>query len=606
MKTFDNIYLYHLDAELQKMYIDGNNYDEHKIKLCFLNIVKIAFLLCNKNLYVPFSNYLESPISFDIFNYFNNLEIEINPFNFISTAPNVEMALKRKEEEHAVNFDNHKYKYKEFLNSCRDLPGFFRQRENSATSDIEKSFILSIGTNVWTPLKDNMDNRMTGDEKDEKLKAVPEYLAGRAYISDYIMPFLVSKDDNRYQYLKADKQMNKNITTWYLKSYLDEYNAVCFKDIPFIDAKEILPKEKLEDYPSYIEIVKELRILKKANCDNTSIMEFIEKSSVEQLVNFKYSQEWLNIISEPNVIAGIHTSIIKDYKENYMRDTQLPQIKYGILTVLPEEFSAVKALLDNCNEDKDGNELIPGSSFEIGEINGKYVVLCMIPKAGETDAALYTLSMKYRYKDLKYVLMVGIAGGDPRKTRLGDVVISTDGIIQLDYGKRTAKDFIIRGLSDATSMALVEKTKHLVANNLVEHLDFDGYLQRIKSELHNADFGKPNEKEEVYEKFDEKRKSYIECRRDISEKVNVVLGVVGSENCVLRDAELRDHYAEKYEVVAFEMEVAGVNRASQFKEITFITIRGITDFCDNYKGDKWHNFAAANAAIFTYMLIDSI
>ena len=568
-----------------------------------MNIVKIAFLLCDKNLYVPFSNYLESPIAFDILNYFNKLEIEVNPLNFLSTAPNLDMALKRKEDEHSNNFENPNYKYTVFLSGSRDLPGFFRQREKSASSDIEKNFIHSIGTDIWTPFKENMDKRMTADEKDENLKAVPEYLAGRAYISDYIMPFLVS-EDNKYNYLNADKHMNKNITKWYLQSYLDEFNAVCFKDIPFIEAKDILPDDKYENYPSYREIVKELLTIKKANCDNTNIMGYIERSSVKKLVEFKYSDEWKKIVSESEKGNALIKKEAK--KGEYMIETKESKIVYGILTVLPEEYAAMKALLKDCQEDNGDQEYGPGNNFVIGTIKEKHVALAMIPLAGETDAALYAANMKNRYKNMKYIFMTGIAGGNPFKTHLGDVVISTNGIIQLDYGKKADKEFLIRNLNDATSIALVEKAKYLKVRDIEKTLDFEGYIEKIKDKCKNASFSKPDIKEEEYEEYDNESKSYIKKERKASDSVNIVFGVVGSGNNVLKNAELRDYYINTREVVAFEMEGGGVNRASQFKEMTFITIRGITDFCDNCKGDEWHYYAAANAAIFTYMLIERI
>lgn len=603
MKVYDNIYLYHLDAEVQKMYIRQNRYDVQKIKESFLNIVKIAFLLCKSHLFVPFSNYLESELAYDCLNYFAKMEISLNPIVLLSTSPNMEMAFNKKREEHDENFNNPDFRYNHFLYGCLDLPGAFQQRQNSASEDIEKSFVESIGSGIWVPFKNTMSKKMTDFDKDESLTAIPGLLGGKAYISDYVTPLLVDKKD-AYMYSVADKTMNMLITKWYLESYLKELNAVCLKDIPYINSDDILPEKDREKYPSYREIVGELSGLPYLKEMNMSIMQYIEKCSPQELAIFKYSQEWKNLLEIEKWTENARSIMAENVEENMEQDKRT-RVAFGIITALPEEYAAVRLLFDTCHDDNNG-KFGPGNSFVLGEIGENLVALAMLPKAGEEDAALYATNMKNRYTNLKYIFMVGIAGGVPSKTHLGDVVISTDGVIQLDYGKKTVEKFIVRGRGDATSIAIVERVKKIVADSLYEKLDFEGHLKNITLKCNNNVFAKPGVDMEEYEEYDEESKGYVKKCRKVSQEVTVKLGVVGTENSVLKDASLRDYYEKVYETIAFEMEAGGINRASQFAEITYITIRGITDFCDKCKNDLWHNYAAANAAIFTYLVISQI
>ena len=54
------------------------------------------------------------------------------------------------------------------------------------------------------------------------------------------------------------------------------------------------------------------------------------------------------------------------------------------------------------------------------------------------------------------------------------------------------------------------------------------------------------------------------------------------------------------------MEASGVSDATQLESNGYIAIRGICDYCDLEKNDKWQYHAAAVAAAYTYALIESL
>lgn len=54
------------------------------------------------------------------------------------------------------------------------------------------------------------------------------------------------------------------------------------------------------------------------------------------------------------------------------------------------------------------------------------------------------------------------------------------------------------------------------------------------------------------------------------------------------------------------MEASGVADAGWDKNIGFLVVRGICDYCDTKKNDVWQQYAAIVAAAYTRALIESI
>ena len=59
----------------------------------------------------------------------------------------------------------------------------------------------------------------------------------------------------------------------------------------------------------------------------------------------------------------------------------------------------------------------------------------------------------------------------------------------------------------------------------------------------------------------------------------------------MKSGEDRDEIAAKEEVIAFEMEGAGV-----WDHFPCLVIKGVCDYADSHKSKKWQNYAAAAAA----------
>jgi hypothetical protein len=66
----------------------------------------------------------------------------------------------------------------------------------------------------------------------------------------------------------------------------------------------------------------------------------------------------------------------------------------------------------------------------------------------------------------------------------------------------------------------------------------------------------------------------------------------------MKDARERDEIAERFNVLCFEMEAAGI-----MNHLPCIVVRGICNYCDSHKNKEWQGYAALVAAIYAKMLL---
>jgi nucleoside phosphorylase len=87
--------------------------------------------------------------------------------------------------------------------------------------------------------------------------------------------------------------------------------------------------------------------------------------------------------------------------------------------------------------------------------------------------------------------------------------------------------------------------------------------------------------------------------RSLPEHPRIHYGLIASGNRVLKDAAVRDRWANEYGVLCFEMEAAGVVGAGA----PCLVIRGISDYADASKNKEWQEYAAATAAAWAKLLL---
>jgi nucleoside phosphorylase len=81
---------------------------------------------------------------------------------------------------------------------------------------------------------------------------------------------------------------------------------------------------------------------------------------------------------------------------------------------------------------------------------------------------------------------------------------------------------------------------------------------------------------------------------------------IASSGTLLKNPEKRDALAKQHGVKAIEMEASGIADATWSRGEGYIAVRGIVDYADLEKGDRWHKYGAVAAAAYVRALIESM
>ena len=262
---------------------------------------------------------------------------------------------------------------------------------------------------------------------------------------------------------------------------------------------------------------------------------------------------------------------------------------------------------------------------------GKNVVaLILLHKIGTNVAAVYAGQACTTFKNLKLIVMCGIAGAIPNPAkpefdiRLGDIVYSgPTGVVQHDHIKdkvddtKNPKEYakIYRGQRSGVSAKLIT-----IAQTLQNpHPGDDQWPWVARMESMSAavknEFPRPLANTDKLlsvpppapgDQAEDTRKT-----RKGKHKAHphVFGGGIASGNHLLKNPRYRDELAKAQDLHQFkciEMESAGIAEAAEYHEKPFFVIRGISDYCDMEKADGWHKYAAAVAAAFTWCVLSKL
>ncbi|KAI5237914.1 purine and uridine phosphorylase [Aureobasidium subglaciale] len=264
------------------------------------------------------------------------------------------------------------------------------------------------------------------------------------------------------------------------------------------------------------------------------------------------------------------------------------------------------------------------NSYTFGRIFEHNVVIACLPSGspGKSAATAVAVSMLNSFT-IKFGLMVGIGGGVPGPDldiRLGDIVVSSPkdthgGVVQYDLGKMEVKGFHRTGHLDKPPKALLSAINALRAKHETRIPGYPGHLSAIEKNTKMAKKygyqGSANDR--LFSAQDihpQNRKTCDQCafsfkvverapRTDSTPEV--FYGTIGSGDVVMKDGEERDKRAAIDNVICFEMEAAGL-----MNHFPCLVIRGISDYADSHKNDRWQPYAAATAAAYAKELLGEV
>lgn len=283
------------------------------------------------------------------------------------------------------------------------------------------------------------------------------------------------------------------------------------------------------------------------------------------------------------------------------------------------------AMLDHTYTDVDDIIRQDGNAYTFGSIGKNNVVVTCLPAGvyGTTEAARTTDKMICSFPNVEYglVLMVGICGGvwsESNDVRLGDVVVSqptgrNGGVVAYDYGK-IDKDgqFVPTGALSKPPRSVLTTLQKLRADTNLHGSGLPMHVSNMFSKhKHLAkDFCRPSAEDDRLFQWHYRHQSGPTCdkcdfslvqkrpHRPDPDAIQVWYGTIASANKVMKHAADRDRIAQREGVIAFEMEAAGL-----MDTCCALVVRGVCDYADSHKNDRWHNFAAVAAAAFAKELL---
>jgi nucleoside phosphorylase len=337
-------------------------------------------------------------------------------------------------------------------------------------------------------------------------------------------------------------------------------------------------------------------------------------------------------------------------------EAQLPrpesrsEFEIAIICALSTEASAVEAAFDEIwDDDKYGKSTTDVNAYTTGSICNHYVVLAYMPGMGKKNAASVAAQFRSSFPGIKLALLVGVCGGVPvgadgEEIILGDVVIS-DGVVEYDFGRRfpgsqfvrrdTPMDNLSPPRAEIRAMLAklrTQRNKNLLHEKLAKNMDelcrklgprgikYPGskldqlFHPTYQHQHHRPDDCKICTGGTICGTARRMSCQQLGCdpaclvprqRLSIAENVTsasspkIHFGRMASGDTVMKSGEDRDTIAKEEEVIAFEMESAGI-----WDIFPCLVIKGVCDYADSHKNKTWQPYAAAAGAACMRALLD--
>lgn len=337
----------------------------------------------------------------------------------------------------------------------------------------------------------------------------------------------------------------------------------------------------------------------------------------------------------------------------FTQPTSRDDFHVAIICALPSEADAVTLLFDQFWDeegDQFGRTGGDNNTYITGRLGKHNVVLAVLPGMGTNSAASATANLRSSYGSLSLVFLVGICGGVPKiedyDVFLGDVVVSK-AIVQYDFGRQypghfevrnTVEDSLGRANKDIRGMLAVFETELMRDRLQTKSAVYLKQLQSLaakaaakkrrrskyqypgiaENKLYLPGYVHRHAKCNICSKFDSTCEvaAQTSCadlgceetglvHRDVPFEddgdfsSNIFIGRIGSGNTVMKSGEIRDWFAKKHNLIAFEMEGAGA-----WDEVPCLVVKGVCDYADSHKNKLWQDFAAATAASVMKAILD--
>jgi nucleoside phosphorylase len=287
----------------------------------------------------------------------------------------------------------------------------------------------------------------------------------------------------------------------------------------------------------------------------------------------------------------------------------------GIVTAMPEEFVAMRSLIDDPEPAwirGDPADYVVGTIPSAEPGHPHIVVLTLLADTGTGYAAASAANLVRSFEAVSHIIMVGVAAGVPRPelptdhVRLGDIVVASWGVVDYDHvvdgpdGPRRRQEF------PRPAALLTARARRLSAEELIGSRPWEGFLATLVSR--HPDFQRPADDTDILYADDDGEPPVAHPdpassgHRPGLPKVHH--GRIGSADRSIRNRVVRDRLAREHGLRAFEMEGKGVGDAAFNAGRQWFMVRGVSDYGDEHLTHLWRPYASAVAAAYVRALLD--
>ncbi|OWT43384.1 Ankyrin repeat protein [Pochonia chlamydosporia 170] len=304
------------------------------------------------------------------------------------------------------------------------------------------------------------------------------------------------------------------------------------------------------------------------------------------------------------------------------------------IAALPIERAAAEAMLDEEHAAPTGftRNQTDTNVYTWGRVGQHNIVIVSLAAGdyGTTSAATTASSLLASLPSIRVGLFVGIGGGiarpdEDRDIRLGDIVVSqpdgtSGGVCQYDLIKAKSGDKRERkGFLGRPPTVLLNALAKIQGVHEQKDSEVPSFLQEMLEK--HPKMGKRSKKNPGYahQGVDNDRLFKASCdhvpgpdcrccdtagevQRDPRDATDpeIHYGIIASGNTLVKDAAARDRIVTDVgeDCICFEMEAAGL-----MNHFPCLMIRGICDYADSHKNDRWQRYASATAAAYAKELL---
>ncbi|KAK3167779.1 hypothetical protein OEA41_004225 [Lepraria neglecta] len=300
----------------------------------------------------------------------------------------------------------------------------------------------------------------------------------------------------------------------------------------------------------------------------------------------------------------------------------------GWICAVQTEYVAACELLDEEHPSLPTDSPHDDNAYTLGRIGDHHILIACLPKGryGIASAASVAKDMLRSFESIRIGLMVGIGGGAPsdkHDIRLGDIVVGCPmhrkgGVVPYNFGKAIQdQEFERTGSLNSPPTELLTALTKLSVNHERKgsHIAESVRTMITKNPRLRGSYQHPGaEYDRLYESSYTHRGGDHRCeigcdstsppllqrsRRDLDPDEPVVYyGLIASADQLMKDAIARDRLIKEHDILCFEMEAAGL-----MNDFPCVVIRGICDYSDSHKNDRWQGYAAVTAASYTKELL---